>query len=242
MRRDHVELGSGDLIAYGHYGRPLLAFPAEAGRAWEFENHGMVDAIADLIDAGKVKLYCVSTVDNESWSDRGKPIEERAVRHDAYENWLLHDVVPWIADDCGGPTEILTTGVSMGGYHAVNLALRHADVFPLAIGLSGNYDPTTWHAWGEPGTATYLNNPIAYVPNLHGDHLEWLRSRLSLLLVVGQGAWEVQPTRALPSTQALAALLTEKGIRCELDLWGYDVPHDWPSWAAQLRHHLPRFL
>jgi esterase/lipase superfamily enzyme len=242
MRRDYVELGPGELVAYGHYGRPLLAFPAEAGRAWEFENHGMVDAIADLIDAGRVKLYCVSTVDGESWSDRSKPIEERAARHDAYETWLLHDVVPWIADDCGGPTEILTTGVSMGGYHAVNLALRHADVFPLAIGLSGNYDPTTWHSWGEPGSATYFNNPMAYVPNLHGDHLDWLRSRLSLLLVVGQGAWEVQPTRALPSTQALAALLKEKGIRCELDVWGFDVPHDWPSWAAQLRHHLPRFL
>ena len=32
-----------------------------------------------------------------------------------------------------------------------------------------------------------------------------------------------------------------KGIRHELDLWGYDVAHDWPSWRAQLAHHLPRF-
>jgi esterase/lipase superfamily enzyme len=27
----------------------------------------------------------------------------------------------------------------------------------------------------------------------------------------------------------------------ELDLWGYDVPHDWPSWRVQLAYHLPRF-
>ena len=36
-------------------------------------------------------------------------------------------------------------------------------------------------------------------------------------------------------------LLGDRGIRCELDLWGHDVPHDWPSWRAQLAHHLPRF-
>ena len=51
--------------------------------------------------------------------------------------------------------------------------------------------------------------------------------RLSILLVVGQGAWETHPTGALPSTLRLAAMLQEKGIRCELDLCGHDVSHDW---------------
>ena len=69
---------------------------------------------------------------------------------------------------------------------------------------------------------------------------DWLRSRLSVLLVVGQGMWE-DSTGALPSTRHMAALLTGKGIRCDLDVWGYDIPHDWPSWRAQLAHHLPRF-
>ena len=88
---------------------------------------------------------------------------------------------------------------------------------------------------------TYFNNPMSYVGNLHGDHLDWLRDRLSLLLVVGQGAWEVDPTRSLPSTRAFAERFADKGIRHELDVWGYDMPHDWPSWRAQLAHHLPRF-
>jgi esterase/lipase superfamily enzyme len=79
------------------------------------------------------------------------------------------------------------------------------------------------------------------VPNLHGDHLDWLRSRVSVLLVVGQGAWEVDPTGSLPSTLRMAELLRDKGIRHELDVWGYDTPHDWPSWRTQLAHHLPRF-
>jgi esterase/lipase superfamily enzyme len=241
VRRDHVELGPGSLVAYGHWGRPVLAFPAEAGRAWDFENHGMVGAIADLIDAGRVKLYCVDSADAQTWSDNTVPTEERARRHDGYERWLLDVVVPWIARNCGGAGEIVTVGCSLGAYHAVNVALRHADRFPLAIGLSGNYDPTAWHAWGEVGDTTYFHNPMAYVANLSGGHLDWLRSRLSLVLVVGQGAFEIDPTGALPGTRALAARLAEKGLRHELDVWGFDVPHDWPSWQRQLRHHLPRF-
>jgi esterase/lipase superfamily enzyme len=241
VRRDQVELGPATLIAYGHYGRPVLVFPSEQGRAWDFESNGMVGAVADLVDAGRVKLYCVDSGDGFSWSNAAEPIEERARRHDAYEQWILDTVVPWIADDSGGAVEIATLGCSLGAYHAANIALRHADVFPLALCLSGNYDPTGWNAWGDPADTTYFHNPMAYVGNLHGDHLDWLRNQVSLLLVVGQGSWEVDPTGSLPSTRAFAELLTSKGIRHELDVWGYDVPHDWPSWRAQLRHHLPRF-
>src|SRR2546423_6581564 len=68
-----------------------------------------------------------------------------------------------------------------------------------------------------------------YVSHLHGDHLDWLRRQVSLVLVCGQGQWE-DTTGALESTRRFAGLLGEKGIRHELDLWGHDVPHDWPSW------------
>ena len=88
--------------------------------------------------------------------------------------------------------------------------------------------------------ATYFANPSDYVPNLHGDHLTGSASTVDSV-VVGQGAWETHPTGSLPSTVRLAGLLQEKGIRCELDLWGYDVSHDWEWWRRQLAHHLPRF-
>jgi esterase/lipase superfamily enzyme len=241
MRREQVELGSLTLIAHGHYGRPVLVFPSERGRAWDFENNGMVDAVAGLVDAGRVKLYCVDSADAYTWSDNSVPIEERARRHTEYEAWIVDHVVPWIAADCGGPTEIVTLGCSLGAYHAANFALKRADLFPLAMCFSGNYDPTAWNAWGERGQATYFNNPMDYVANLEGDHLDWLRGRVSLLLVVGQGAWEVHPTKSLPGTLAFAQLLSDKGIRNELDVWGYDVPHEWWSWRSQFAHHLPRF-
>ena len=242
MRRDHIHLNGGDLIAYGSWGRPVLVFPSEAGRAWDFENNGLLDCVRGLVDGGRCKIYCIDSYDEGSWSDNSVPIEERARRHSAYESWVLDEVVPWIVGDCGGSSEMISVGVSLGAFHAVNFAFKRADLFPLAIGLSGNYDPTTWNAWGERGDATYFNNPMDYVANMSGDHLHWLRERLSVLLVVGEGSWEVQPTQSLPSTRSFAAVLAEKGIRHELDVWGHDSPHDWPSWCRQLAHHLPRFV
>ena len=228
------------VAAYGHWGRPVLAFPAERGDAGEFERRGMVAAVGGLLAAGRVKLYCVDSFDGESWSNRSISLEERARRHGVYENWILHEVVPFIRDDCGGAAEVITCGCSLGAYHAANFALKRADVFPLAICMSGSYDPAEWDAWGERGETAYFNNPMDYVAHLQGDHLDWLRSQLSLLLICGQGQWE-DTTGALASTRRLAELLQSKGVRCEMDLWGYDVPHDWPSWRAQLAHHLPRF-
>lgn len=247
MERVHTDVvepesgWSGAVIRYGHFGRPVLAFPSEAGRAWDYENNGMVEAIAPLIDAGRIKLYCVDSFDAHSWSHRSLPTEERARRHAVYERWVLEHVVPTIAADAPGARDILTTGCSLGGYHAVNFALKRADVFPVAISLSGNFDPTTWRGWGEVGEATYFNNPLAYVPNTEGDHLDWLRSRVNLVLVVGQGAWETHPTASLPGAKAMAAALAEKGIPHELDLWGPDVSHDWEWWQREIAHHLPRF-
>ncbi|WP_312034142.1 alpha/beta hydrolase-fold protein [Actinoplanes sp. TBRC 11911] len=245
MRHYMAELQSPDgargrLAAYGHYGRPVLMFPSESGHASEFADRGMVAAVADLIDAGRVKLYGVDSFDGGTWSAGHLPLEERARRHGAYESWILDAVVPHIAADSDGATEIVTAGCSLGAFHALNFAFKRADLFPLALCFSGNYDPATWRGWGEQGDALYFNNPMAYVANLHGDHLDWLRSRLSLLLVCGQGQWE-DTTGSLDSTRRMAGLLTAKGVRHELDLWGYDVPHDWPSWRAQLAHHLPRF-
>lgn len=228
------------VASYGHWGRPVLAFPAEAGDAGEFERRGMVAAIGGVLAAGRAKLYCVDSFDGESWSNRNVPLEERARRHQSYESWILDHVVPFVREDCGGASEVIACGCSLGAFHAANFALKRADVFPLAICMSGSYDPSAWDGWGERGDVAYFNNPMDYVAHLGGDHLEWLRRQVSLLLVCGQGQWE-DTTGALESTRRLAELLGSKSIRCELDLWGYDVAHDWPSWRAQFAHHLPRF-
>jgi esterase/lipase superfamily enzyme len=230
---------SGDVIAYGHFGRPVLVFPSEQGRAWDYENNGMVGAVAPLLEAGRIKLYCVDSYDAASWSANHLPLEERARQHQRYEDWIVNQVTAWIHEDCGGWQDALVTGCSLGAYHAANLALRRADLYPVAICLSGVYDVGS-SGWGERGDTFYFHNPADYVANLHGDHLDWLRTRVHLVLVCGQGQWE-DTTGALEGTKRFAGLLADKGLPHELDLWGWDVPHDWPSWRAQIAHHLPRF-
>lgn len=247
MRREHVELQvpgqdrALSLIAYGDYGRPVLVFPTEAGRAWDFEDNGMVGAASHLVEDGRATFYCMDSLDELSWSDNSLPVDERAIRHQIYTAWLVERAIPWIQGDTDDAAELMALGCSMGAYHAVHLALQRADLVPLAIGFSGNYDVSSWRAWGDRGDATYFANPVDYVAHLHGDHLDWLRQRVSLLLVCGQGAWETEPTGALPSSRQFAELLASKGIRHEFDLWGHDVSHDWPWWRRQLAHHLPRF-
>ncbi|GAA4880154.1 esterase family protein [Serinicoccus chungangensis] len=246
MEREQVDLdtqgvGRGAIIRYGHYGRPVLVFPSEAGRAWDFENNGMIEAVADLLGEGRIKLYCVDSFDHLTWSDNSLPTEERARRHGAYERWILDTVVPLIDEDSPGHRSIVTVGASMGGFHAVNFALKRPDVFGVGISLSGNFDPSSWHGWGELGEATYFNNPTAYVAGMEGEHLQWVRENASILIVVGQGAFEVHPTQSLPGAHRMAGILADKGIPHELDLWGHDSAHDWPWWRKQLAHHLPRF-
>jgi esterase/lipase superfamily enzyme len=232
--------GAGRVLAYGHWGRPMLVFASQEGRPEDYEDRGMIAAVGDQIEAGRVKVYAVESFDSSSWHHHGLELEERAERHGLYEDWIVDQVAPWIRDDCGGEAEIIVTGCSFGAYHAANFALKRADLFPLALCHSGVYDVAVVGG-GRRGDAVYFNNPMDYVSNLGGDHVDWLRGRVSLLIVCGQGQWE-DTTGALESSKRFAGLLAEKAIPHELDLWGYDVPHDWPSWRAQLAHHLPRFV
>ena len=238
MRRV-LDVDGGTVVAHGHYGRPLVAFPSEDGEPYDWESRGMVDAIGGLLEDGRVKLYCVPSYDRESWTRRDLPLEERARRHGHYEWWILERLVPFVQSD-SHTRELIATGTSFGAYHAANFCLKHADVFPLALCLSGVYDVAV-QGGGDRGDTVYFSNPMDYVANLYGDHLDWLRRQASLLLVCGQGQWE-DTTGALESTRQFGGLLAGKGIRHEVDLWGHDVPHDWPSWCAQIAHHLPRFV
>ena len=249
MRTDDVSLSTrrrsvreGSVIAYGHYGRPMLVFPSEQGRGYDYENNGMIGVLSNLIEEGRLKVYCVDSFDAGTWNDESVPLEERARRHNA---------VRGLDPEPGGavhPRRLRAAsgdhrdGCSFGAYHAANFALKRADIFPVAICQSGVYDIDAHVGWGEPGDAVYFNNPMDYVQHIEGDHLEWLRDRVSIVLVCGQGQWE-DTTGALESHEELRrTALESKGIRHEIDLWGHDVPHDWPSWRNQIAHHLPRFV
>jgi len=139
VSRRQVEIDGGIVLAYGHYGRPVVAFPSEDGEAFDWEERGMVDALGGLLESGRLKLYCIPSFDRQSWTRRDLPLEERARRHGHYEWWILTRLVPFVQTD-SHTHEIVATGASFGAYHAANFCLKRADLFPLAICMSGVYD------------------------------------------------------------------------------------------------------
>lgn len=226
------------LLAFGHYGAPLIAFPPGGGQFFEFEENGMIGAIAPLIEAGRLKVYCPESLDHESWLAHVGPAQ-RAARHSAYEDFIVDTLLSFIRADCrDGSITVALTGPSLGAFHAANFALKHPHRFPYALCLSGRYDLESIIGPSDV-QEVYFNNPLAYVSNFEGAHLEFIRQNANLVLVCGQGAWE---DKALHDTHRLADLLAEKGVPHERDIWGHDAEHHWSWWGRQLAYHLERAL
>lgn len=223
------------LKIYGHAGRPLVAFPSQDGRYWDFEGWGMVDACAGFIDAGRLRIVAVDGVDWQSWTNPSVGPAERARRHEDYDRYVADEVVPFVRD-LTGFERAWATGASMGAYHAANALFRHPDRFDGLIAMSGLYQLRMFIG-DHVDDSVYFNSPLLFLPGLEDP---WYLDRLRLAriaIVVGQGAWEDE---MLADTRALEAILAAKGIPAIVDYWGHDVDHDWPWWRRMLPHYLER--
>jgi esterase/lipase superfamily enzyme len=223
------------LWRYGQFGAPLVVFPSAAGFAHEWHAHGMLDALADLVNGGRLKVYCTETNVAEAWTRRENDPAWRIQRHLDFERYVLDELVPFIRHDCrteGIP--LAAAGCSLGAWYSVNFALKQPEIFRYALGMSGRYDISEF-AQGFTSPDVYFNNPMAYVPGLTGDDLERVRAGTRLVLVCGQGKWE---DGNIDETRKFAALLADKQIPHQEDIWGHDVAHEWVWWRRQARHHL----
>ena len=244
MYSQHLQLASPalgrrvHLWKFGHYGAPVLVFPSAAGFAHEWQHHGMVEALAPLINAGKIKLYCPESNVSEAWTREDNPPWWRIQRHAAYERFIMETLVPYIYTDCHSPgLPITVTGSSLGAMFASLFALKHPETFPLALCMSGRYLATPFMN-GFINDDVYFNSPLHFVPNLNGGDLHRAR-KTHLVLVVGQGPFE---GRCIHETHSLADHCHRKGIPHQRDIWGHDVAHQWPWWRRQAIHHFERFF
>jgi esterase/lipase superfamily enzyme len=220
---------------YGHDGRPVVAFPSQDGRYTDVEGFGLVESIAHLIEAGRMRLVAVDGVDWQSWTNASAHPADRARRHEAYDRHIAHEIVPWVRERTGWATA-WATGASMGAYHAANVVFRHPDRFDGLIAMSGVYQMADFTD-GHVDETVYLHSPLFYLPNLDDPwYLDRLRTA-KIAIVVGQGAWE-EPM--LTQTRILREILAAKGIPAIVDEWGRDVDHDWPWWRRMLPHYLER--
>ena len=230
---------------YGHSGQPILIFPCQDGRFYDFENFKMVDTVSDLIEDGVIQLFCCDSVDEESWSAFDKNPRQRILSHERWYHYIVDELVPRILqinyeiDKNHYINGIFTAGCSMGASHAANFLFRNPDTFKATIALSGYYDSNLF--FGDYcDDLVYNNAPVKYINGMSYDHPNVEKYRKSkIILCCGQGAWE-EP--AIETTTRMGELLYYKNIPALVDLWGYDVNHDWNWWKIQFRYFLEKLL
>jgi esterase/lipase superfamily enzyme len=226
-------LGQGmPIVSYGHWGHPLLLFPTAAADFLENERFFLINAIEPAIRGGRVRVFSINSINSQAWMDRGLPVAEQARCQALYARYVEEEVVPYVRRVCQtADIRIAASGASFGGFHAANTVFRRPDLFDGLIALSGFYDLGPDYLHGYSDDNVYYNNPAWYLPQLEGHHLHLLRTACKLLIMTGQGAWE-HPE----ASRRLSEILNAKAIPHRLDLWGHDMPHDWPTWCKMLPH------
>ena len=217
-----------DMLIFGHSGAPTIVFPSSMGTFFEWEDRGMIGALAEHIERGWLQLYCVDSVDADSWYAKWKRPGDRAFRHAQYDAYVRDEVLP-LTTRRNTSGFVITAGASFGAYHAVTFALRYPQLVKRAIGLSGLYD-IRQQTDGYSDQTVYHYNPADFVlgEGRHdGMRLAALR-QLDLILAIGRD----DPLR--DGNEDFSGRLWDAGIGHALRIWD-GWAHDWPHWRDMIR-------
>ncbi|HTR32114.1 MAG TPA: alpha/beta hydrolase-fold protein [Puia sp.] len=207
-----------ELLIFGHAGDPVLFFPTRTARFYDYEDWQVVDALRRKIVSGDIQIYCLDSVDKESFYAKQLDPAERILRHLQYEKYVLTEVLPLVQQKNPHPT-VVTAGCSLGAWHAVNLAFKYPHLFHKVVGLSGRYDLTiTFEHFddlfeGHRDQNIYFNMPSQYIPFLHDDVIIRQLRNLEIIFVVGE------KDIFLENNLALSNALWSKNIWNALHLW-----------------------
>jgi len=223
------------LIVYGHWGAPLLWFPTSGGDECEAERQGMVSALEEFIEAGRVKLYAIGSANGESFYDKQAHPFHRSYVQAQFDAYVHREVMPFVEQDCQTPgIAMAAAGASFGAYHAVNTLLKHPAALKRCFALSGLYDLRRFMD-GQYDDNFYFNNPIDYVGGLTDPAILSELASCDIHVATGTGPWEHSEW-----SYAFSEVLQRKGIRHSLDDWGPEGGHDWVFWKNQMREYLRR--
>ncbi len=232
MHREHHQWYSPSLgrememLVHGHGGARVLAFPTSMGRYHEWQDFGLVGAMREHVENGWIQIFCVDSVDSESWYAKYKHPHDRAVRHEQYDSYLVNEALPFTASRNGNPF-VIAAGASFGAYHAMCFAFRHPGIVNRVVGMSGLYDVKTLTD-GYSDDAVYFSNPSDFIQNeTDWGRLEAMRG-MDTILAIGKD----DGGRA--NNERLSASLASRGIPHRLRLWD-GWAHDWPYWGDMFR-------
>jgi len=225
-----------ELLVFGHAGQRVLVFPTRQGRFYDYENWRQVEAVGDFIEAGTIQLFCLDSVDSESLYCSQRSPRERIVRHCQYEAYVLEEVTPFTASR-NATAELVVHGCSIGAYHAVNIALRHPELFSKVVAFSGRYDLTRPAGafpdlfCGYYDQDIYFHTPNHFLPELNDNSILAHIKRLAITITIGEHDIFRE------SSCELSRLLTEKHISHKFLIWGGEA-HRARCWRHMARLYL----
>ena len=214
-----------EMLIYGHSGYPVIIFPTTMGRYYESTDFGLVDAARWFLDNGKIKLYCIDSIDKYSWYNKNIPPAQRVQNHIRYDRFVLEEIVDRIRN-AHDFEKVAVTGASFGGYQAMNFAFRHPERISHLFSMSGAFDIKSFLD-GYYDENVYFNNPMDFMPNNEDPEL-W-----KMNIVLGVGEWDI----CLQANQDMSELLHRKNIHHWFDLRRW-AKHDWPLWKQMFPHYL----
>jgi esterase/lipase superfamily enzyme len=225
-----------ELLVFGHAGTPVLFFPTRTARFYDYENWKVVDAIADKINKGWLQVYCVDSIDLESFYCTCSHPSQRILRHMQYEQYIVKEVLPLLRYK-NNNNYIVSAGCSLGAYHAVNIAFRHPQLFSKALGMSGRYDltlkansfPDLFDGYKDENI--YFNMPSQFIPNLTDENIIAQLKKIQIVLAVGK------EDPFLPNNEFLHNTLLKKGIPNTLHIWEGEA-HRPRFWQQMVQYFL----
>ncbi len=215
---------------YGTSGTPILALPTRGQKRTQWEEFGMVDAISHQLDNGFNQLFCIDSIDEESFLNESIEPVKRLIRHRQFELFVIEEVIPCI-HDVNDIDFIIIAGTDLGGYHAVNLALKHPAKFGKAIGISGVYD-IKYFMDGYYDEDVYYNNPVDFMPNLSKKELLFKIREVDFRLV----SYTADPHK--DETIRMGDVLRLKFVEHKLDIWDLEGKNEWYLWQQMLKTHI----
>lgn len=225
-----------ELLVFGHAGRAVLFFPTRMARFYDYENWGVVSGLRDRLNNGELQLFCVDSIDTESFYNKEIEPAARINRHLQYEAYIINEVIPFIYRENPTPN-LLVAGCSMGAFHAVNIALRHPQLFTKLVAMSGRYDLSVQLEHyddlfdGFSNQAIFLNTPQKFMADLDNEHTLNAIRQLEIILAIG----ETDPF--YPGNQEFSNLLNEKHISHNLYVWD-DNAHLPRYWRQMVKIYL----
>jgi esterase/lipase superfamily enzyme len=222
-----------NILVHGHWGPPMILFPTSGGDEGEYERQGLISAIAEPIEQGRVKTFSVNVNHGDSFGNRHAHPFHRSWMQRQYDEYIVQEVIPFVRHHCqSADVAVWTMGASLGAYHAANTLFKHPDVFKRCFALSGVYDMKRFMD-GAYDDNFYFNNPIDYLANLSDGWALGHLATCDLHLVTGSGPWEQSG-----ESYRLSEILSRRGIPHHLDDWVPLGGHDWPYWKHQMREYL----